>query len=265
MDCASEEQLIRMRLESVPEISSLKFDLGKRTLAVTHSNDPQTVLSALLPLKLGAEIQESKNQAEDVLEKTGSEPDRKEGHVLKILLAINALMFLVEIIVGLIANSTGLIADSLDMFADAAVYGISLYAVGKASSYKRRAARYSGYLQLGLATMVIIEVVRRAFFGSEPVAPLMMGISSLSLLANLTCLALLSKHREGAVHMRASWIFSTNDVIANIGVILAGGLVYFTSSTWPDLVVGGIIAAVVLNGALKILKISSPPKINEVK
>ncbi len=256
MDCASEEQLIRMKLESSPQITSMKFDLGNRTLMVTHTGKPETILSALVPLNFGATLISSRDQEKNESSADSQTDEKSEGRVLKTLLAINATMFVIELLVGWYANSTGLIADSLDMFADAAVYGISLYAVGRAITYKRRAARYSGYLQLGLAAMALFEVARRFIYGSEPVAPLMMAISLVALIANLTCLALLSRHREGAVHMRASWIFSTNDVIANIGVLIAGALIYYTSSAWPDLVVGGIIALVVFSGAIRILKLS---------
>ncbi len=142
------------------------------------------------------------------------------------------------------------------MFADAAVYGISLYAVGKTVILQKKAARLSGYLQMALAIFALSEVTRRFFFGSEPLALYMMGISLVALIANVTCLVLISRQRTGAVHMEASYIFSTNDVIANVGVILAGALVYFFKSQVPDLVIGVIIAAIVFKGALGILRIS---------
>jgi len=177
----------------------------------------------------------------------------EQAKILKILLAINAAMFFVESIIGFIAQSTGLIADSLDMFADAAVYGIGLYAVGRSFANKAKAAYGSGIFQCILGASVVVEVVRRFVVGSEPLSLLMLGIGTLSLIANLTCLALLSKHREGDVHMRASWIFSTNDVVANIGVIVAGVLVACLGSPLPDLVIGAIISAVVIRGGVRII------------
>lgn len=189
-----------------------------------------------------------------------SAKDARESKVLKQLLAINVSMFVFELLIGFFGRSTGLIADSLDMFADAAVYGISLYAVGKSLNYKNKAATWSGYIQLALALLVLFEVGRRFFQGGEPSAPLMVFASFVALTANLTCMALISKHRKGAVHMRASWIFSTNDVIANLGVIIAGALVYFFASPWPDLIIGTVISIVVFSGALKILKLSQTDK-----
>ena len=183
--------------------------------------------------------------------------EKDESKVLWILLAINAVMFFAEIIWGVMAQSTALIADAMDMFADAAVYGISLYAVGKAISLQRKAARFSGFAQLGLALFALTEVVRRFFMGSEPEPGYMMVVSVIALIANVAGLILITKHRSGGIHMKASAIFSANDVIANCGVILAGALVAWTGSRIPDLVIGFIIAFVVFRGAVAILKIST--------
>ncbi len=178
---------------------------------------------------------------------------REQSRVLIVLLAINAVMFVVEIVAGVVAESTGLIADSLDMLADATVYGIGLYAVGKTLGVKVRAAFVSGYFQIGLALVVALDIGRRAVFGSEPEPGFMVIVSAIALIANVICLALLAKHRDGEVHMRASWIFSRNDVIANVGVILGGLLVYGLGSRWPDLVVGLLIVTVVFRGGLTII------------
>ena len=178
---------------------------------------------------------------------------RSQRKVLWLLLAINATMFIVELVAGWLAESTGLIADSLDMLADAGVYGISLYAVGRTLRDKAHAAMASGIFQVLLAILVTVDVGRRFLSGSEPLSDLMIGIGLLALLANLTCLMLISRHRHGEVHMRASWIFSTNDVLANLGVIVAGVMVQFTRSPLPDFVIGLIIACLVLYGGTKIV------------
>lgn len=170
------------------------------------------------------------------------------------MLAINAVMFVVEAVTGIIAESTGLIADSLDMLADAVVYAISLYAVGRAASSKVRAAYVSGYFQMALAAIVAIDVSRRAVFGSEPEPVYMVLIGLVALAANVVCLGLIARHRDGGVHMRASWIFSKNDVIANVGVVVSGGIVYATGARWADLFVGIAIACIVFRGALAIIE-----------
>ena len=179
---------------------------------------------------------------------------QQQRRVLITLLVINAAMFVVEMVTGILAESTGLIADSLDMLADAVVYGIGLYAVGRAVSTKIRAAYVSGYFQMALALIVALDVGRRAVFGSEPEPAYMVLIGLIALAANVVCLNLIAKHRDGGVHMRASWIFSKNDVIANVGVVVSGGIVYVTESRWPDLIVGFAIAFIVFRGALAIIE-----------
>lgn len=255
MDCPSEERMIRMAMDDVPAIKKLSFDLPGRKLRAVHLGTNQRLLDILLPLNLGARITESRKltEVEEVLELGDTAPE-DESRVLKILLGVNATMFVVEIIVGWLAQSAGLIADSLDMFADAAVYGLGLYAVGKAAYLKRRSAMLTGYLQLALAGGALWEVVRRAIYGSEPQGVLMMTVAIAALVANVVCLALLMKHRTGGIHMRATYICSSTDVIANFGVVVAGLLVMLSGSSVPDLAIGLVIAAVVCNGGFRILR-----------
>lgn len=177
-----------------------------------------------------------------------------ERRALWMLLGINATMFVGEAVAGWLGQSTGLMADSLDMLADASVYGIALYAVGRSRGLQATAATASGVLQIGLGLSVLFEVLRRYLFGSEPMSTLMMGVGAFAFAANLMCLAILAKHRTGGVHMRASWIFSTNDVIANLGVVVSGGLVLLLSSRLPDLIIGGLISVLVVRGGVQILR-----------
>ena len=178
---------------------------------------------------------------------------REQSRVLWFLLAINAVMFVAEFATGIIAESTGLIADSLDMLADATVYAIGLYAVGRATHTKIRAAMVSGVFQIVLAMGVAFEIMRRLVWGSEPEPLYMVGIGVIALIANVICLSLISKHRDGEVHMRASWIFSKNDVIANAGVILAGILVSALDTRLPDLIIGAMIVLIVFRGGVSII------------
>jgi len=180
--------------------------------------------------------------------------DQSQRQVLYSLLGINATMFVIEMGIGLLADSTALIADSLDMLADAVVYGVALYAIGKSLLHKANAARISGFFQMALGVLIIIDIVRRSIYGSEPVSGLMMAMGAVALVANVICLVIIRKQRNEEVHMRASWIFSANDVIANLGVIFAGVLVFWLDSRWPDLVIGVIVSCVVLRGAKMILE-----------
>ena len=174
--------------------------------------------------------------------------------VLITLLTINGVMFVLELAIGILADSTALIADALDMLADATVYGISLYAVGRANHHKVTAATTSGLFQIVLGLGVIAEVVRRYITGSEPEPLFMIGVGLIALLANSICLMLIAKHRDGEIHMRASWIFSRNDVLANLGVIVAGLVVAALHSNMPDLVIGTGISAFVISGGIRILR-----------
>lgn len=178
---------------------------------------------------------------------------KDQARVLWLLLSINAAMFVAELIAGLIAQSTGLIADSLDMLADATVYAIGLYAVGREAFVKTSAALLSGVFQILLAIGVAGEILRRVFWGGDPEPFYIAVVGMIALVANVLCLSLIAKHRNGEIHMRASWIFSRNDVIANACVIVAGILVFLTDTRWPDLVVGALIVCVVLRGGITIV------------
>jgi Co/Zn/Cd efflux system component len=251
MDCPSEEQMIRLRLGDMP-VASLEFDLPARSLVICHGGEVSDIMSRLEPLGYGAELVESSPLGTGDLQLVSQQ---NESKTLWILLAINSVMFVIEVIAGWLADSAGLIADRADMFADAAVYGTALYAVGRDARHKLSAARLAGVLQLSFALWTLIEVARRVSTGSFPEEIAMIGISLLALTANIACLALISRHRQGGIHMRASYIFSANDVLANLGVILAGVLIAWTGSPIPDWIVGGLIGILVLTGAVRILRL----------
>ena len=254
MDCPSEENMIRMALRGVEGVQALTFDLAGRSVTVVHRAPVDEVLEKLVPLGLGATLAASRSIG-DQGQPAVAVDDAAEARLLWLLLSINAIMFALEIVVGVLAQSTGLMADALDMFADAAVYGLSLFAVGRAAALKVRAAHMAGWLQMALAVLVLGEVARRFVYGSEPVSSLMMGMGLLALCANVACLVLVARKRDAGAHMKASYIFSANDVIANAGVILAGWLVAVTGSNYPDLVIGVIVGLFVLNGARRILSL----------
>ncbi len=179
---------------------------------------------------------------------------KEQQRTLVLLLAINGVMFVIEFVFGLIGQSTGLISDAIDMLADALVYAVGLYAVGKSINVKVRAVHISGIFQIMLAMGVLSDVARRYLFGSEPESMFMIGFGLLALAANIWCLSLIAKHRHGEIHMRASWIFSKNDVIANSGVILGGLLVYLLDSNLPDLLIGFAIVLIVIRGGISMIK-----------
>ncbi|MFN3610770.1 cation transporter [Tepidimonas sp.] len=250
MDCPSEENLIRMALRDIPDVA-LTFDLGQRRLTVQHPGPAEAVFARLERLNLGAHLVHTEPVPQSGIQPAST--DETEARVLWTLLAINGVMFLLEVGVGIVAQSAGVLADAMDMFADAAVYGVALLAVGRSAARKLQAAHLAGWLQLMLALLALAEVGRRWIQGSEPVSALMMGVGAVALVANVACLWLVARYRGLGAHMKASAIFSANDVLANLGVIVAGGLVAWTGSAVPDLVVGSVIGLVVLDGARRIL------------
>lgn len=253
MDCAAEESMIRMKLDSLTSISKLDFNLPERTLVVYHNDDVDSITQNLNQLNLGSKL----ISTELIETEQTIEPEEINRKYLLQVLLINFSFFLIEIIVGFIANSMGLVGDSLDMLADAFVYGMALLVVGQTLLYKQRVAKLTGYLQLSLALLGYIEVVRRYLYNEViPDYLLMIIISVLALGANTLSLYILLKSRSKEVHMKATMICTSNDIIVNAGVIVAAIFVLALSSPLPDLIIGIIIFSMVLSGAIRILKLN---------
>ena len=252
MNCPSEETLIRMKLEGLSKIKSLVFDIENRKLTVFHSEENPEIEERLKELNLGAESQETIVVQPDEFKDNPS----VQSKLLWTVLLINFAFFIVEITTGFISKSMGLVADSLDMLADALVYGLSLWAVGSTVQRKKKVAKLSGYFQLTLALIGLIEVIRRFFsFEAVPDFKTMIIVSILALIANSVCLYLLQKSKSKEAHMKATMIFTSNDIIINSGVIVAGILVLLTQSKYPDLIIGVIVFLIVVRGAFRILKL----------
>ncbi len=254
MDCPSEEQMIRMTLADLTNINSLDFDIPNRQLTVFHTDNYYQIFQRLDSLKFDTSLIETVSEDNYI---SSSDNKDEEKKLLRQVLAINFFFFAIELTIGFISNSMGLVADSLDMLADSIVYGLALFAVGDTMTRKKNIAKSAGYFQLTLAVFGFIEVVRR-FVGTEtvPAFQSMIIVSIFALIGNGLCLYLLQKSKSKEVHMQASMIFTSNDVIVNLGVIVAGGLVYLTNSKYPDLSVGTIVFFIVGQGAFKILKLS---------
>ena len=251
MDCASEEQLIRMKLEAIPNVEHMEFDIPGRMLTVLHRGKTDIIENAIIDLNLGGKRLET-----DQVEDGSYEKPADQRRLLWTVLAINFAFFAIEMTTGVISRSMGLVADSLDMLADAFVYGLSLFAVGGTLARKKSIAKMAGYFQVTLAIIGFAEVVRR-FIGVEQVPDFatMIYVSILALIANGICLYLLQKSKSNEAHMRASMIFTSNDVIINTGVIAAAVLVNVLDSNKPDLIIGSIVFVIVVQGARRILKL----------
>lgn len=251
MDCPSEENLIRLKLDGIAEIKNLDFDVPSRRLSVFHDGGLRVIEESIADLNLGGNRISTEESGD-----TEFEEPTAQRKLLWTVFAISFVFFAIEITTGLISGSMGLVADSLDNLADSLVYAISLFAVGASVARKKNIARIAGYFQITLAVIGFIEVIRR-FVGVEemPDPWTMIVVSILTLSANSFCLYLLQKSKSEEAHMQASQIFTSNDVIINLGVITAGILVNWLDSNKPDLIVGTIVFVVVVQGAIKILKL----------
>jgi Co/Zn/Cd efflux system component len=182
----------------------------------------------------------------------------RQGRTLRIVLAINVVLFLVEFGAGIVAASTSLMADSLDSLGDALVYAVSLYVLSRSERWRAGAAMLKGMIMLGFGIAVTGALIGRLLSPTVPVAEMIGGFGLFALACNATCLFLLSRHRSDDLNMESVWLCSRNDIIANFGVLVAGAGVALTGSMWPDLAIGAVIAVLFLRSALYVIAQASP-------
>ncbi len=187
----------------------------------------------------------------------------EQRRVLVIVLVINLAMFFAEFGAGLVAGSAALMADATDMLADAFVFGLSLYAVARSDRWKAGVAAFKGALILVLGLGILVNVAIKIQSGVPPSSSLMLIFGGAALVANLVSVALLWRFRAQDVNMASTFECSRNDVISNVGVLIAAGLVAATSSPWPDIVIGLAMAAIVLRSAVRVLGDSVPQLKND--
>jgi Co/Zn/Cd efflux system component len=188
----------------------------------------------------------------------GIVPDRQR-HALSVVLVINLAMFLIELGAGLRARSSALLADSADMLGDAVVYGLSLYIVGRGSIWQARGALLKGALMGVFGAGILAEAGTKLVRGVVPGAALMSGVGLLALAANAVVLGLLWRHRADDLNMRSVWLCSRNDVVANVGVLVAALGVRLTDRAWPDIVVGVAIAGLLVTSAAGVIRAALRP------
>lgn len=184
--------------------------------------------------------------------------------MLWIVLALNSIMFFVEVYAGLKAHSSAVLADSLDMLGDAMVYSLSLWSLQKTNLWKGKVSQFKGFIMAGLATLVIGESMWKIFSPVETAGMLMLVIGAVALMVNLVCFALLNRHKKDGINLRSAWICSRNDLLANSGVILGGILVLTTDSKWPDIIIALAIGVYVLKSSVQVIR-ESREVINEDK
>jgi cation diffusion facilitator family transporter len=174
--------------------------------------------------------------------------------ILRIVLAVNLGLFFVELIAGVLARSTALLSDSLDMLGDTLVYGFTLYALARSPIWKARAAFLKGVIMFAFGAVVLAEVVHRVLSPTRPVAEAMGAVGGLALIGNAVCFWLLYRHRTDDLNMRSTWLCSRNDLLANTAVLAAAAGVSLTGSPWPDVMIGGAIAALFVQTAFTVVR-----------
>lgn len=177
--------------------------------------------------------------------------DRK---ILWQVLLINLAQSAAGIVVGAWASSTALVGAALDNLADASVYAVGIYAVGRSIRAKIVAARLSGWLLILLSLLVVGEVVRRFMGAEEPIGPAMMVMAGANAAINLYCLRILGRHKGEDVNFTASSVFTSNDSVINLAILVSGVLVMWLGSNVPDLVLGIVAAMVAAHGGREILE-----------
>jgi Co/Zn/Cd efflux system component len=185
------------------------------------------------------------------------EISREQRRVLHVVLWINVAMFFAESVAGLVGRSTALFADSLDMLGDAIVYGVSLYVIGRGVVWQARAALLKGIVMAAFCVGLLVQVALKIAHGLTPTVEVMGAVGFMAFVANVACLALLWSRRGDDVNMRSAWICSRNDVIGNAAVLVAAVAVVATSSPWPDIVIGVLMASVFGRSATQVIRDAS--------
>jgi cation diffusion facilitator family transporter len=190
------------------------------------------------------------------LEKLARQADQRR--VLVIVLVINAVMFILEFGAGIVAGSTALMADATDMLGDALVYAVSIYALARSDRWKAGAAMFKGVFILALGVGIVLNVIAKVQSGIPPSSTLMLAFGGLALIANVVCLRFLWQFRSEDVNMASTFECSRNDVISNVGVLVAAGAVAFLDSPWPDILIGSAMAVLFLRSSLRVMADAAP-------
>jgi Co/Zn/Cd efflux system component len=178
--------------------------------------------------------------------------------VLVVVMMLNLMMFVLEFGAGIIADSAALMADSVDMLGDGLVYGISLYALNRSLRWRAAMALAKAAFILGLGLGVVLQIVTKIVWGEPPVSELMLIFGGMALVANLSCVGLLWPYRRHDVNLSSTFECSRNDVLANVGVLAAAGLVAVTASPWPDVAIACVIAFLFFRSSIRVTREAWP-------
>ncbi|MEH6648404.1 MAG: cation transporter [Motiliproteus sp.] len=174
--------------------------------------------------------------------------------ILWVVIAINALMFLVEGSASVVSNSMALSADALDFLGDSLTYGLTLLAIGHSLRWRASAALFKGVTLAVMGVVVLASTLYRVLLLEQPNEMIMGSVALLAFGANLFCALLLMRYRNGDANVRSVWLCSRNDAIGNIAVLIAALTVHQVQSPWPDLLVAALMAGLFLHSATLILR-----------
>ena len=180
--------------------------------------------------------------------------DLRYRRVLWLVIALNGIMFVVEMAAGRLAGSQALQADALDFLGDTLTYGMSLAVIGRSLAVRSNAAIVKGLSLLGMGLFVFGSTVYQVLVLGVPSAEVMGVIGFMALAANVASVLLLMRYKDGDANVRSVWLCSRNDAIGNVAVMIAAGAVALTASAWPDLIVAAAMAALFLSSATQILR-----------
>lgn len=184
--------------------------------------------------------------------------------VLGLAFTINLGMFFIEAIYGWLSESRALFADSLDMLGDSILLGSSFFVVQRSEKCRTWLSLIKGLVMGGFSFFILASVVYRYLYPGLPEASTMGIIGAVALAANLFCAFLIYRYRSDDINMKSVWLCTRNDVLANLGILVAAWGVAFTHSFWPDLVVGTLISILIFRSSLNIIQEASF-KLNELK
>lgn len=174
--------------------------------------------------------------------------------ILWVVIALNAIMFGVEMTAGLFAQSQALLADALDFLADSVTYALSLWVIGKSVNMRTAVAMAKGLSLSLMGAWVLLSTLYQMTGAHNPEPATMSGVAVAALLVNVLSVILLISYKDGDANVRSVWLCSRNDAIGNVAVIFAASGVWATQSGWPDLIVALFMATLFLNSSLQIIR-----------
>ncbi|MEQ9641422.1 MAG: cation transporter [Alphaproteobacteria bacterium] len=257
MDCGACASKIERALRDLPGVSDVRVSIASQVLSLATTDAASQADVELAVSQLGYQLF-------PLGMKPSSDGDTKlpggHGHLapgyrraLWIVVTLNVGYGAVEMVAGFYAGSQALKADALDFIGDGLITFLGLLAIGWSLAWRARSALLQGVFLGMLGCGVLASTAYRVLLLSVPTAELMGLFGAIALVVNIVAALVLIPHRSGDANVRAVWLFSRNDAIGNVAVVAAAGLVYWTATPWPDLVVAVLIAGLFLHSAWRIV------------